>query len=54
MLSSFISTFFAFLALALQNLEASGMVDNENRFEFTALGGSLRMMSKVLSDILDL
>ncbi|KAF9510024.1 hypothetical protein BS47DRAFT_1364825 [Hydnum rufescens UP504] len=39
--------------LALQNLEASGMVDNENRFEFTALGGSLRMMGKVLSDILD-
>ncbi len=41
-------------ALAFQNLEASGVVKPETALEFTALGGSLGMMSKVLSDILDL
>ncbi|KAF8332759.1 uncharacterized protein EI90DRAFT_3288937, partial [Cantharellus anzutake] len=39
--------------LAFQNLEASGVAKPETALEFTALGGSLGMMSKVLSDILD-
>jgi signal transduction histidine kinase len=41
------------IGLAFQNIEASGVISQENTLEFTALGASLGMMSKVLSDILD-
>jgi len=39
--------------LAVQNMEASGTVDKGQEIEFTALEGSLSMMSKVLNDVLD-
>ena len=48
------SRFLGVQALAFQNLEASGVVKPDTALEFSALGGSLGMMSKVLSDILDL
>ncbi|KAG8925262.1 hypothetical protein FRC02_009810 [Tulasnella sp. 418] len=38
--------------LAVQNMEAAGIFDKES-IEFTALEGSLTMMSKVLNDVLD-
>jgi len=37
--------------LAVQNMEASGTVDKGQEIEFTALEGSLSMMSKGLSFI---
>lgn len=42
--------------LAVQNMEASGKLvrDKDNDIEFSALEGSLSMMSKVLNDVLDL
>ncbi|KAF8322206.1 hypothetical protein DL93DRAFT_2072073 [Clavulina sp. PMI_390] len=39
--------------LAFENIEASGIMTKELSLEFTALKGSLGMMSQVLSDILD-
>ncbi|KIP07109.1 hypothetical protein PHLGIDRAFT_71543 [Phlebiopsis gigantea 11061_1 CR5-6] len=39
--------------LAVQNMEASGMVAKGQEIEFKALEGSLSMMSKVLNDVLD-
>ncbi|KAG9014389.1 hypothetical protein FRB94_012795 [Tulasnella sp. JGI-2019a] len=39
--------------LAVQNMEATGVFDEDNNLEFTALEGSLNMMSKVLNDVLD-
>ncbi|KAL0954020.1 hypothetical protein HGRIS_005174 [Hohenbuehelia grisea] len=39
--------------LAVQNMEASGMITKRLEIEFTALEGSLSMMSKVLNDVLD-
>lgn len=39
--------------LAVQNMEASGVFRKDD-IEFTALEGSLTMMSKVLNDVLDL
>ncbi|KAF9466155.1 hypothetical protein BDZ94DRAFT_249341 [Collybia nuda] len=39
--------------LAVQNMEASGSVDKDQAIEFSALEGSLSMMSKVLNDVLD-
>ncbi|EKM50685.1 uncharacterized protein PHACADRAFT_152889 [Phanerochaete carnosa HHB-10118-sp] len=39
--------------LAVQNMEASGMVARGQEIEFKALEGSLSMMSKVLNDVLD-
>ncbi|KAF5373287.1 hypothetical protein D9615_007374 [Tricholomella constricta] len=39
--------------LAVQNMEASGTVVKEQEIEFSALEGSLSMMSKVLNDVLD-
>lgn len=39
--------------LALQNMQASGLMKNDD-IEVTALEGSLTMMSKVLNDVLDL
>lgn len=39
--------------LAVQNMEATGVFHKDN-IEFTALEGSLNMMSKVLNDVLDL
>ena len=39
--------------LAVQNMEASGTVPQEQEIEFKALEGSLSMMSKVLNDMLD-
>ncbi|KZT34639.1 hypothetical protein SISSUDRAFT_1052488 [Sistotremastrum suecicum HHB10207 ss-3] len=41
--------------LAVQNMEASGKLvrDKDNDIEFSALEGSLSMMSKVLNDVLD-
>ncbi|THH17447.1 hypothetical protein EW146_g3364 [Bondarzewia mesenterica] len=39
--------------LAVQNIEASGVVPQEQDIEFKALEGSLSMMSKVLNDVLD-
>ncbi|KAF9466167.1 hypothetical protein BDZ94DRAFT_1252261 [Collybia nuda] len=39
--------------LAVQNMEASGTVAREQEIEFSALKGSLSMMSKVLNDVLD-
>lgn len=40
--------------LAVQNMEAEGMVPRTQEIEFKALTGSLSMMSKVLNDVLDL
>jgi osomolarity two-component system sensor histidine kinase SLN1 len=40
--------------LAVQNMEASGVVPRAQEIEFKALAGSLSMMSKVLNDVLDL
>jgi hypothetical protein len=37
------------VVLAVQNMEASGTVDKGQEIEFTALEGSLSMMSKGLS-----
>jgi osomolarity two-component system, sensor histidine kinase SLN1 len=42
------------IVLAVQNMGASGAVAREHEVEFTALEGSLSMMSKVLNDVLDL
>jgi hypothetical protein len=42
------------LALAFENIEAAGIMNKQVALEFTALKGSLGLMSKVLSDILDL
>lgn len=42
------------IALAFENIEASGTMDKQVAVEFTALKGSLALMSQVLSDILDL
>lgn len=44
------------VVLAVQNMEASGKLvrDKDNDIEFSALEGSLSMMSKVLNDVLDL
>ncbi|KAG6850671.1 hypothetical protein H0H93_010399 [Arthromyces matolae] len=39
--------------LAVQNMDASGTVAKEQEIEFSALEGSLSMMSKVLNDMLD-
>ncbi|KAF8628700.1 hypothetical protein AX17_005923 [Amanita inopinata Kibby_2008] len=39
--------------LAAQYLEASGRISPEQELEFSALSGSLSMMSKVLNDVLD-
>lgn len=39
--------------LAVQNMEASGIVAKSQEIEFKALEGSLSMMSKVLNDVLD-
>ena len=39
------------VVLAVQNMEASGTVDKGQEIEFTALEGSLSMMSKGLSFI---
>ncbi|TFK29581.1 hypothetical protein FA15DRAFT_663722 [Coprinopsis marcescibilis] len=39
--------------LAVQNMAASGTVVKEQELEFSALSGSLSMMSKVLNDVLD-
>ncbi|KAG6816144.1 hypothetical protein H0H87_008321 [Tephrocybe sp. NHM501043] len=39
--------------LAVQNMAASGTVAKEQDIEFSALKGSLQMMSKVLNDVLD-
>lgn len=39
--------------LAVQNMEACGTVAKEQEIEFSALEGSLSMMSKVLNDVLD-
>ncbi|KAF8621809.1 hypothetical protein AX15_007483 [Amanita polypyramis BW_CC] len=39
--------------LAAQYLEASGGISTEQELEFSALTGSLSMMSKVLNDVLD-
>ncbi|KAG8851507.1 hypothetical protein FRB96_009180 [Tulasnella sp. 330] len=39
--------------LAVQNMEATGVFEHDNNLEFTALEGSLNMMSKVLNDVLD-
>ncbi|KAI0058853.1 hypothetical protein BV25DRAFT_1918961 [Artomyces pyxidatus] len=39
--------------LAVQNMEASGVVPRAQDIEFKALEGSLSMMSKVLNDVLD-
>lgn len=41
-------------ALAFENIEAAGIMNKHVALEFTALKGSLGLMSKVLSDILDL
>lgn len=41
------------VVLAVQNMEAQGIFNKDN-IEFTALEGSLSMMSKVLNDVLDL
>ena len=35
-----------FVVLAVQNLEATGIVPKDQRVEWAALGGSLSMMSK--------
>lgn len=40
----------ALLVLAVQNLEASGIVSKSQDIEFKALEGSLSMMSKGASD----
>ena len=40
--------------LAVQNMAAAGGIDKSQDIEFTALEGSLSMMSKVLNDVLDL
>ena len=39
--------------LAVQNMAAVGGIDKSQEIEFTALEGSLSMMSKVLNDVLD-
>jgi len=39
--------------LAVQNMDASGTIAREQEIEFSALEGSLSMMSKVLNDVLD-
>ncbi|KAI9430179.1 hypothetical protein H4582DRAFT_1530726 [Lactarius indigo] len=39
--------------LAVQNMEATGIVPRAQEIEFKALEGSLGMMSKVLNDVLD-
>ncbi|KAI9458429.1 hypothetical protein BJY52DRAFT_430616 [Lactarius psammicola] len=39
--------------LAVQNMEATGIVPRAQEIEFKALEGSLSMMSKVLNDVLD-
>ncbi|EIN05969.1 hypothetical protein PUNSTDRAFT_145366 [Punctularia strigosozonata HHB-11173 SS5] len=39
--------------LAVQNIDAGGVVPKEHEIEFRALEGSLSMMSKVLNDVLD-
>ncbi|KAK7685740.1 hypothetical protein QCA50_011086 [Cerrena zonata] len=39
--------------LAVQNMEASGVIAKTQEIEFKALEGSLSMMSKVLNDVLD-
>ena len=39
--------------LAVQNMEASGVVAKTQEIEFKELEGSLSMMSKVLNDVLD-
>lgn len=41
-------------ALAFENIEAAGIMNKQVALEFAALKGSLGLMSKVLSDILDL
>lgn len=40
--------------LAVQNMEATGVFEQDDNLEFAALEGSLNMMSKVLNDVLDL
>ncbi|KAG8931173.1 hypothetical protein FRC02_003114 [Tulasnella sp. 418] len=39
--------------LAVQNMDAAGVFGDKESVEFTALEGSLNMMSKVLNDVLD-
>ncbi|KLO12174.1 hypothetical protein SCHPADRAFT_829937 [Schizopora paradoxa] len=39
--------------LAVQNMEATSSISKEQDIEWSALGGSLSMMSKVLNDVLD-
>ncbi|KAL5536973.1 hypothetical protein ACEPAF_796 [Sanghuangporus sanghuang] len=39
--------------IAVQNMEASDMIQKDQEVEFSALSGSLSMMSKVLNDVLD-
>ncbi|KAJ3743690.1 Tco5, signal transduction HAMP domain histidine kinase [Lentinula detonsa] len=45
--------FIPFTLLAVQNMSASGTIAKSLELEFTALEGSLSMMSKVLNDVLD-
>ena len=40
--------------IAVQNMEASQTIPKDQEVEFSALSGSLSMMSKVLNDVLDL
>ncbi|KAI9455208.1 hypothetical protein F5148DRAFT_1277243 [Russula earlei] len=42
-----------FFMLAVQNMEAAGIVPRAQEIEFKALEGSLSIMSKVLNDVLD-
>lgn len=46
LLQSYWFSFFFSLVLAVQNMEASGTVAKEQEIEFSALKGSLSMMSK--------
>ncbi|KAL5531605.1 hypothetical protein ACEPAG_4482 [Sanghuangporus baumii] len=39
--------------IAVQNMEATDMIQKDQEVEFSALSGSLSMMSKVLNDVLD-
>ncbi|KAJ3810140.1 Tco5, signal transduction HAMP domain histidine kinase [Lentinula aff. lateritia] len=52
-LTSYDSLLLHALLLAVQNMSASGTIVKSLELEFTALEGSLSMMSKVLNDVLD-
>ncbi|KAJ3760153.1 hypothetical protein EV360DRAFT_40420 [Lentinula raphanica] len=52
-LTSFDHGLTIFSVLAVQNMSASGTIAKSLELEFTALEGSLSMMSKVLNDVLD-